>query len=75
MLHHHTMVARTAHSQIHACLPAQECWEMMYDTVDTIYDCVRIATGVLSTIKTRPEKMLKGGCPAGRHGHAEVEVG
>ncbi len=33
---------------------------MMYDTVDTVYDCVRIATGVLSTIKIRPERMLKG---------------
>ncbi|KAJ9522528.1 hypothetical protein QJQ45_008364 [Haematococcus lacustris] len=38
----------------------QECWEFMYDTVDTTYDCVRIATGVLSTIKTRPDRMLKG---------------
>ncbi len=38
----------------------QECWELMYDTVDTVYDCVRIATGVLSTIKTRPDRMLKG---------------
>ena len=38
----------------------QECWEMMYDTVDTVYDCVRIATGVLSTLKIRPERMLKG---------------
>jgi argininosuccinate lyase len=39
----------------------QECWEMMYDTVDTVYDCIRIATGVLSTLKIRPERMLKGG--------------
>lgn len=38
----------------------QECWELMYDTVDTVYDCVRIATGVMSTIKTRPDRMLKG---------------
>lgn len=43
----------------------QECWEMMYDTVDTIYDCIRIATGVLSTIKTRPDRMLKGRSAAG----------
>jgi argininosuccinate lyase len=34
---------------------------MLYDTVDTVYDCIRIATGVMSTIKTRPDKMLKGG--------------
>ncbi len=43
---------------------------MMYDTVDTVYDCVRIATGVLSTIKTRPDRMLKGlwaGVPADLH--------
>eukprot|EP00195_Chlamydomonas_chlamydogama_P005529 CAMPEP_0202894386 /NCGR_PEP_ID=MMETSP1392-20130828/3805_1 /ASSEMBLY_ACC=CAM_ASM_000868 /TAXON_ID=225041 /ORGANISM="Chlamydomonas chlamydogama, Strain SAG 11-48b" /LENGTH=478 /DNA_ID=CAMNT_0049579073 /DNA_START=213 /DNA_END=1649 /DNA_ORIENTATION=- len=38
----------------------QECWEMMYDTVDTVYDCIRIATGVLSTIKIKPERMMKG---------------
>lgn len=38
----------------------QECWEMMYDTVDTVYDCIRIATGVLSTLRLRPERMLKG---------------
>lgn len=38
----------------------QECWEFMYDTVDTIYDCIRITTGVMSTIKLRPERMLKG---------------
>ncbi len=33
---------------------------MMYDTVDTIYDVLRISTGVLSTLKIRPERMLKG---------------
>ena len=38
----------------------QEIWELMYDTVDTVYDCVRIATGVLSTIKINPDRMLKG---------------
>lgn len=41
---------------------AQECWEMMYDSVDTLHDCVRIATGVLSTLKIRPERMLRGAC-------------
>lgn len=38
----------------------QECWEMMFDTVDTVHDVVRIATGVLSTIKIRPERMKSG---------------
>jgi argininosuccinate lyase len=32
----------------------------MFDTVDTTYDCVRIATGVLSTLSINPEKMLAG---------------
>lgn len=41
----------------------QECWEMMYDTVDTIYDVLRISTGVLSTLKIRPERMIKGLSP------------
>lgn len=38
----------------------QECWELMYDTIDTLHDCVRIATGVLSTIKINPDRMLAG---------------
>lgn len=38
----------------------QEGWDVMYDTVDTVYDCVRIATGVLSTLKINPEKMASG---------------
>lgn len=29
-------------------------------TVDTTYDCVRIATGVLSTLRINPERMLAG---------------
>ncbi|MEW5314524.1 MAG: hypothetical protein WDW38_006016 [Sanguina aurantia] len=36
----------------------QECWEMLFDTVDTAHDVIRIATGVMSTLKLRPEKML-----------------
>lgn len=32
----------------------------MFDSVDTVYDVIRIATGVLSTIKIRPDRMLKG---------------
>jgi argininosuccinate lyase len=38
----------------------QESWELMFDTVDTVHDCIRIATGVLSTIKVNPDRMLKG---------------
>lgn len=38
----------------------QECWELMYDTVDNIYDCIRIATGVLSTITIKPDNMIAG---------------
>lgn len=34
---------------------------MMYDTVDTVSDCTRIATGVVSTLKIKPDRMLKGG--------------
>ena len=32
----------------------------MFDTVDTTQDCVRIATGVVSTLKINPERMLAG---------------
>ena len=39
---------------------AQEAWELMFDTVDTTQDCVRIATGVVSTLKINPERMLAG---------------
>ncbi|KAK9814812.1 hypothetical protein WJX72_011922 [[Myrmecia] bisecta] len=38
----------------------QEAWEMLFDTVDTAHDCIRIATGVLSTVRISPEKMLAG---------------
>lgn len=38
----------------------QECWEIMFNTVDTLHDCIRIATGVLSTLTIKPDKMLKG---------------
>ena len=41
-------------------MAAQEAWELMFDTVDTTQDCVRIATGVISTLKISPEAMLKG---------------
>jgi hypothetical protein len=32
----------------------------MFDTVDTTYDCVRISTGVLSTLRINPDRMLAG---------------
>lgn len=38
----------------------QEAWPLMFDSVDALDDCVRIATGVLSTLTIKPEKMLKG---------------
>lgn len=38
----------------------QEGWELLFDSVDAVHDCMRIATGVISTIKIRPERMLKG---------------
>lgn len=38
----------------------QEVWELMYDTVDTVYDCVRIAAGVLSTLRIDPARMKAG---------------
>jgi argininosuccinate lyase len=38
----------------------QECWSLMFDAVDSLHDSVRIATGVLSTIKIKPERMAAG---------------
>ena len=38
----------------------QEAWELMFDSVDTAFDCIRIATGVISTIKINPDRMLAG---------------
>lgn len=38
----------------------QEAWPLMFDSVDALDDCFRIATGVLSTIRIRPERMLQG---------------
>ena len=32
----------------------------MFDTVDTVHDCIRIATGVISTITIFPERMRAG---------------
>jgi len=38
----------------------QESWELMFETVDTLHDCIRISTGVLSTLKINPDNMIKG---------------
>ena len=38
----------------------QEGWDIMYETVDTLQDCIRISIGVLSTIKINPDKMRSG---------------
>lgn len=38
----------------------QEAWPLMFDSVDALDDCVRIATGVLSTLRIRPDRMLAG---------------
>jgi len=38
----------------------QECWELLFDTVDTLSDCIGIATGVLSTLRINEAKMLSG---------------
>ena len=38
----------------------QEAWEGLFDTVDTMSDCLQIATGCLATLKIDPDKMQKG---------------
>lgn len=38
----------------------QECWDLMFDAVDSLHDSTRIATGVLSTLKISRERMLRG---------------
>ena len=38
----------------------QECWPIMFETVDTMHDCLQISTGILSTLVLKPEKMLQG---------------
>ena len=42
------------------CRPWLQAWLLMFDSVDTANDCIRIATGVLSTIAINPERMLAG---------------
>jgi argininosuccinate lyase len=41
----------------------QEAWPLMFGTFDAAHDCVRIATGVLSTLAIRPDRMLAGLSP------------
>lgn len=38
----------------------QEVWPLMFDSVDTLRDCVCIATGVVSTLTIRPQRMAAG---------------
>lgn len=38
----------------------QECWELLFETVDTVSDVLRISTGVLSTLSINREKMRAG---------------
>ena len=38
----------------------QEAWELLFEAVDTSMDCVKISTGVLSTLKINPDRMLSG---------------
>ena len=38
----------------------QEAWPLMFDSVDTVSDCIKIATGVISTLKIDPDKMRAG---------------
>lgn len=37
-----------------------QAWEMLFDSVDTVHDCMRIATGVISTVRIDPQRMLAG---------------
>ena len=39
----------------------QECWEILFETADTVNDCLEISCGILSTLSTYPEKMMRGG--------------
>ena len=38
----------------------QEAWEGLFDTVDTMSDCLQIATGCLATLRIDPEAMERG---------------
>ena len=38
----------------------QECWEVLFETADTVNDCLEITRGILSTLTTYPEKMMSG---------------
>ena len=38
----------------------QEAWEGLFDTVDTMSDCLQIATGCLATLKIDPAAMERG---------------
>ncbi|KAI7837903.1 hypothetical protein COHA_008284 [Chlorella ohadii] len=38
----------------------QEGWELMFEAADTLHDCVRIASGVLCTLRIDPDRMRSG---------------
>ena len=40
----------------------QELWGLLFDGVDDLHDCIRIATGVLSTLTIKPDRMLQVCC-------------
>lgn len=46
------------------CCPSvqdfQEGWELMFEAADTLHDCVRIASGVLCTLRIDPDRMRSG---------------
>lgn len=46
-----------------AVVVSAQAWQLMFDSVDTANDCIRIATGVLSTIRINPDRMLAGLSP------------
>ena len=57
----HLVVTKSVPTQHNIDTPfVQEAWELMFNTVDTMHDCTRIATGVVSTLKINPDRMLAG---------------
>ncbi len=54
------MLSRLIRTHLKVGCALQEAWQPMFDSVATTQDCTRIATGVLSTIRINPERMLAG---------------
>ena len=38
----------------------QEVWDLLFESVDTVKNCLSITKGVLGTMKLNKEKMIKG---------------